>query len=126
MAHEGEIPSVGAAIDDGYGLPLTQEELADVLGLTAVHVNRTLQGLRNDGLIRLRDHRLDIPNTAALPRVGGFGPAYLHLGDAAKPRAPRPRSAMRCAATAPSFSAPSASCNAASRLLNRLASPSGN
>lgn len=85
--------AAGAAGDDGYGLPLTQEELADVLGLTAVHVNRTLQGLRSDGLIHLRDQRLGIPDLAALRRVGGFDPAYLHLGDAGE--APRGASLVR-------------------------------
>lgn len=63
-------------------LPLTQEEMADVLGLTAVHVNRTLQGLRSDGLIQLRDQRLVISDWAALRRTSGFDPAYLHLDDA--------------------------------------------
>ncbi len=62
--------------------PLTQEEMADVLALTAVHVNRTLQALRHDGLIQLRDQRLTIKDWAALKRAGGFDPAYLHLDDA--------------------------------------------
>lgn len=82
------LQSADAATAEGYGLPLTQEELADVLGLTAVHVNRTLQGLRSDGLIHLRDHRLGIPDATALRRVAGFDPTYLHLGDAAVRRAP--------------------------------------
>lgn len=77
------LDAVGQASDGasgrGFAMPLTQEEIADVLGLTAVHVNRTLQGLRSDGLIQLRDHRLTIPDEAALRRVAGFDGGYLHL-----------------------------------------------
>lgn len=79
--------SVG--LGNGLGvctLPLTQEEIADVLGLTAVHVNRTLQGLRSDGLIQLREQRLLINDWAALRRECGFDAAYLHVdGVAAGP-----------------------------------------
>ncbi len=42
---------VGRAADGAYELPLTQEVLADLLGLSTVHVNRTLKSLRADGLI---------------------------------------------------------------------------
>jgi CRP-like cAMP-binding protein len=38
---------------DAFEFPLTQRELADTLGLSAVHVNRTLQVLRSQGLIEL-------------------------------------------------------------------------
>jgi len=76
---------IGLANAEGCELPVTQVELADTLGLTAVHVGRTLKDLRLRGLIRLRDRRLEIPDFAALSRVALFSPAYLHLdcGDAA-------------------------------------------
>ncbi|WP_419828240.1 Crp/Fnr family transcriptional regulator [Sphingomonas sp.] len=71
----------GGRVDGGgYLLPLTQEELSDALGLTSVHVNRTLQGLRSDGLIALENYRLTILDMPALQRAGGFSPDYLHLG----------------------------------------------
>lgn len=79
--------AVGAARPGGFALPLTQEELADVLGLTAVHVNRTLQALRSVGLIRLKDHVLTIPDRDSLAREGGFEAAYLHNGDGGAGRA---------------------------------------
>jgi CRP-like cAMP-binding protein len=44
----------GLATSDTFPMPLTQEALADTLGLTSVHVNRTLQLLRHEGLIELR------------------------------------------------------------------------
>src|SRR5690606_6890860 len=43
---------VGMADEGGMHLPLTQEELGDVLGISAVHVNRVLQVLREQGLMR--------------------------------------------------------------------------
>lgn len=60
-------------------LPLTQGDLADATGLSAVHVNRTLQELRSDGLIVLKDRVLAIPNLPALMAAALFNPSYLHL-----------------------------------------------
>jgi len=65
--------------EDGYDFPLTQTQLADCLGLTAVHVNRTLQDLRKRGLIELKDKRLRILDLAELQRVAEFDPGYLYL-----------------------------------------------
>jgi CRP-like cAMP-binding protein len=70
---------VGLADGNRYEIPLTQTELADTVGLSAVHVNRTLQELRGDGLITLRDQELTITDLPALKRVAKFNPSYLHL-----------------------------------------------
>lgn len=43
----------GLAHGERFPLPLTQEVMADALGLTSVHVNRTLQALRRDGLVQI-------------------------------------------------------------------------
>jgi CRP-like cAMP-binding protein len=48
------LAAVGLASVDGFPLAMTQEMLADSLGLTSVHVNRTLQMLRRDGFLDLR------------------------------------------------------------------------
>ena len=58
--------------------PMTQEDIADTLGLTLVHVNRTLRSLREQGLIRLTHHRLTILDEAALADLAGFNPQVLH------------------------------------------------
>jgi CRP-like cAMP-binding protein len=71
--------AVGLCRDDSCDWPLTQNDLADATGLTAVHVNRTLQDLRGRGLVELRGKRLTIPDFAALAKVAMFDPAYLHL-----------------------------------------------
>lgn len=57
--------------------PLTQDDLADVLGLTPVHINRKLQQLRQDGLIALRSKQLTILDLRSLQQVAGFDSAYL-------------------------------------------------
>ena len=61
-----------------HELPLTQLVLADALGLTPVHVNRTLQWLRGEGLIEFGGGSLTVRDWPGLKRAGGFDPAYLH------------------------------------------------
>jgi CRP-like cAMP-binding protein len=52
--------------DDAFDLPLTQEQLADVLGLSTVHVNRTLQQLRTEEAVEFRNGRLRLLRPALL------------------------------------------------------------
>jgi CRP-like cAMP-binding protein len=54
-------------------MPITQVDLADVVGLTPVHVNRVLRQLRQDGLIELEGRVLRISDPARLERVGSGG-----------------------------------------------------
>ena len=54
--------------------PLTQEELAEVTGLSVVHVNRTLQTLRAAGLIVLEGRKLTLPDWAAICAFAHFVP----------------------------------------------------
>ncbi|MDQ0840145.1 Crp/Fnr family transcriptional regulator [Sphingomonas faeni] len=74
-----------------FPFPLRQEQIGDVLGLTNIHVNRTVQKLRKDGLIELCDRVLTIPDVAALRYAAGFDPSYLqmhrHIDAAARPTA---------------------------------------
>lgn len=58
-------------------LPLTQQELADSLGLSLVHVNRVLQRLRASGLISLGRGALQIVDRDGLKAAGGFDASYL-------------------------------------------------
>jgi CRP-like cAMP-binding protein len=63
-----------------YQLPMTQEELADTTGLTAVHVNRTLKGLQREGLIERPNARaVRVPDWRKLAEVGDFDSNYLHM-----------------------------------------------
>lgn len=70
---------VGRADNGRCDFPLTQNDLADATGLTAVHVNRTLQELRRDGLIELDRKQLQILDLDRLMEVAMFNPNYLHL-----------------------------------------------
>jgi CRP-like cAMP-binding protein len=70
--------AVGLGDEGGYELPATQAELADALGLTAVHVNRVLQDLRRSELIVLRGRTLTILDWDGLQHAGEFDPGYLH------------------------------------------------
>ncbi len=75
------LQAVGLTRGDTCDFPLTQTDIADATGLTAVHVNRMIQALRHDGLIELRDKRLTIRDSARLRQVAMFNPAYLHLDE---------------------------------------------
>jgi CRP-like cAMP-binding protein len=67
----------GLTSGDGFEFPLTQRELGDALGLSPVHVNRTLQLLRSQGLIELSHQRLTIRDKKGLYEVAEFDPRYL-------------------------------------------------
>lgn len=70
-----------AGEEDGssFAFPLTQEQMADALGLTSVHVNRTLQQLRSKGLAVTASRTVTLPDVEALRRLGSFDPGYLHI-----------------------------------------------
>jgi CRP-like cAMP-binding protein len=70
---------VGLADETGYALPLTQADLADVTGLTSVHVNRMLKKLRDEKLLTFRGGRVAIGDWDGLQRLAEFDPTYLHL-----------------------------------------------
>lgn len=70
---------VKLADKDSCDLPMTQTELGDALGISVVHVNRTLQKLRRDGLISFKNKRLTVLDWKRLSEIGDFDPTYLHL-----------------------------------------------
>lgn len=73
--------NVGLTDDHHFEMPLTQEEIADALGITSVHVNRVLQRLRSERLISLKRSSLTILDYPRLEQVAGFSANYLHLRD---------------------------------------------
>src|SRR3954465_8135283 len=73
------LKSVGLTNGDGYAFPLTQAEFGDALGLSTVHVNRTLQDLRGDGLITMRNGSVTVLDWDRLKEAGEFDPTFLHL-----------------------------------------------
>jgi CRP-like cAMP-binding protein len=70
--------AVGLSSDYSVELPLTQTDIADALGLSTVHVNRTLQEIRSAGLIKLSRGRLVVLDWEGLCDAGEFEQSYLH------------------------------------------------
>jgi CRP-like cAMP-binding protein len=74
-----KLQAVGLTKDQTCHFPITQSVLGDALGLSTVHVNRSLMELRGKGLITLEKHTLTIRKWDELQEQGGFDPLYLHL-----------------------------------------------
>jgi CRP-like cAMP-binding protein len=68
---------VGADGQFSYTLPLTQELIADVLGLSEPHVNRMIRCLREEGLATMEDQRVVIHDFGAMSALAGFEEGYL-------------------------------------------------
>ena len=73
-----------------FDLPLSQEDLGDSLGLTSVHVNRTLAKLKGQGLIEIAHRRAKVKHPDRLAKLAGFDPVYLHPCAPARPDAKAP------------------------------------
>ncbi len=64
---------------DRYRLPVTQTFLADLLGLTSVHISRMLAQLRDESLVDMNDHGVHLIGIDELKRRCDFDPGYLGL-----------------------------------------------
>jgi len=78
------LQTAGLAQNERFFLPLTQELLADTLGLSSVHINRTLQQLRRDKLIHWKGGLFQLLNPEELRLIADFGvkatlPTTLHV-----------------------------------------------
>ncbi len=69
---------VGLHDDDGFAIPLTQNNLSEMCGATPIHTNRALRELREKGLADFDRGRVTIPDRAALEEYAGFSPDYLY------------------------------------------------
>lgn len=78
------LAEVGLADATRFEMPLTQEMLADTLGLTSIHVNRTLQAMRQQALIALTGREVTLLRPDQLAQLADF-----QLPPAAYPGAPR-------------------------------------
>jgi CRP-like cAMP-binding protein len=74
--------AMGLTDGDSCPLPITQVHLAEALGLSSVHVNRELQSLRAEGLLRLSAGVLELPDLPRLERLSDFSGVYLSTGRA--------------------------------------------
>lgn len=82
--------AVGLARDLVFRLPLVQEEIADALGLSSVHTNRTLQELRAREFIHFEAGTVRILSWHGLADLALFDPAYLHFREGAVTLPSRP------------------------------------
>jgi len=69
---------IGQATETEFTCPLSQFVLADALGLTAIHVNRTLRQMRERKLLSVRKGTVIIHDLPALRKVAGFQGGYLN------------------------------------------------
>jgi CRP-like cAMP-binding protein len=73
------LKAIGAVVNNGFELRIGQAEIADMLGLSVVHTNRTLQELRSSGAIVWNNGRVIIQNWDTLAGIAEFDPTYLNL-----------------------------------------------
>lgn len=73
------LEAVGLSDGRRFVLDLTQADIAEVCGLTTVHVNRVIRQLREAGMCVFRSSLVEILDRSSLERRGNFDPAYLYL-----------------------------------------------
>lgn len=79
------LTKIGAVEDGCFDMPLTQELLGDVLGLTAVHVNRTMRLLEREGLIARHGQRMVLSDIDRLRRMSPVPPRKIRFDPAWMP-----------------------------------------
>ncbi len=77
------LQAVGLSDGRRFVLALTQADIAEICGLTTVHINRSLRQLREAGLCQMRASLVEVNDPAALARRGDFAVDYLYLDEAA-------------------------------------------
>lgn len=73
---------IGRAEGASFEMPLTQEQVGEALGITAVHANRVIKQLRQDGIADFHRGRVDVLDENRLLELAGFDDRYLHLSPA--------------------------------------------
>jgi CRP-like cAMP-binding protein len=69
--------AAGLCNDNSFGLPITQQDLADALGITPVHVNRVLQSLRASGALDIKKSQVKLRDPEKLAAISAFSDTYL-------------------------------------------------
>jgi CRP-like cAMP-binding protein len=77
--------AVGLVQDDQVRVPLTQENIGDLLGLTPVHINRMLRQLRERALMTFDRYNLTVLDFAGLKQAAQFDGGYLHVKSGPRP-----------------------------------------
>ena len=66
------LDALGEVLDGSFRLPMTQVDMGDYLGLSTVHINRTLQDLKAEGLVVNSGRTYTVRDREALKRVASF------------------------------------------------------
>ena len=74
-----KLRAVGLTKGNSFDFPITQSEIGDATGLSTVHVNRSVQKLRGEGLILLEKGRCTLMDWEGLKEAAMFDPTYLSL-----------------------------------------------
>jgi CRP-like cAMP-binding protein len=70
---------VGRVVRDSFNFDVTQADLGDTLGMSTVHMNRTLMQLREDALVTLKKGTVTVHDLQRLKEAAAFDPAYLNI-----------------------------------------------
>jgi CRP-like cAMP-binding protein len=78
------VEGLGVRVGSTIPFPATQTHIADMLGLTSVHVNRMVQKLKEDGIVAVHSRMIHVLDWERLKKVGDFDPDYLRIAKPAK------------------------------------------
>jgi CRP-like cAMP-binding protein len=73
---------IGRADGNRFDMPLTQEQIGEALGITAVHANRVIKQLRQDGIVDLHRGRVTVLDEGKFQELADFDNRYLHQSPA--------------------------------------------
>ncbi|RYG31274.1 MAG: Crp/Fnr family transcriptional regulator [Burkholderiales bacterium] len=76
---EARLSAIGMMRGKTIELPLNQEDFADILGISVIHVNRTFRRLSEEKTAEYRKGAIDLLQRDRLAEISAFDPAYLHL-----------------------------------------------
>lgn len=76
---EARLSAIGLMRGKTIELPLNQENFADILGISVIHVNRTFRRLSEEKTAEYRKGAIDLLDRDRLAEISSFDPAYLHL-----------------------------------------------
>ncbi|WP_234680865.1 Crp/Fnr family transcriptional regulator [Bradyrhizobium monzae] len=69
---------IGRVDGASFEMPLTQEQIGEALGITAVHANRVIRQLREEGIVELHRGRVTVLDERKLSELADFDGRYLH------------------------------------------------
>ena len=76
---EARLSAIGQMKGRTIELPLNQEDFADVLGISVIHVNRTFRRLSEDKIAEYKKGQIELLDRARLAEIAAFDPSYLHF-----------------------------------------------